>query len=566
MPSDGQVFVDSYYVSWQWNIEDQLWHRLGDLNGIPVANENTTGLLSADLKIVLDSVAYADGGFGIILSKPAATIFGDIVLRSESFDIQPVDAFGNVIETSLFTASDDTLHSPGFKLSVSEEYLRSFCVEFVAPIGPDGPEGEVGDKGEDGFNDSPKGHLGLTGFDAEGFKVFSGVKLVDVDDLTSRAVVGIQLDIIDNALVVTKSPMNVAGSDMPADQLAAIPISRQLRFALGEGDCKSTLDDWTIVAPTGDPLSDDPDVYLLGVPDSVEIGDVIAPQFAKLSDLINGVTSVYKQKLMSCDNQWLKEARDFISSKDGLARDALSNLAQKLAECEFERPLEFSLGIIPPSAPVMPSESPEPDASVPPGSGGVLARTIIMAIYDESIPVYTFPTGTLQYIQDRTLWESLIDRVKSVFHCRFGILQTTPNDFRPLEDLKVGTERWPYDTDVQQIPVNNYYDGEVDSSQRVTADKILATYDMICQGGYVPTYMIFLMDDSGSMQVDDNYGGPPAVPGGDPPNLIAAKAAIQARNPSIIFLNTKSDSGERWIRDAHLALTEIIQATGTHVP
>ncbi len=567
-PSDGQVFVDSYYVSWQWNIEDQLWHRLGNLNGIPVADENTIGLLSSSLKSTLDSVAYAGGGFGIILSKPAATVFGDIILRSESFDIQPIDAFGNVVETSTFTSSDDTVHSPGFRLSVSEEYLRSFCVEFVGPTGPEGAEGEIGDKGLDGFNDSPRGHFGLAGFNADGFVTFSGIKFVDIDDLTSKAVVNVQFDTVDNAVVVTKSEMNVANDDVPAEQFAAVPITRHLQFALGEGDCKSTLDDWSIIAPTDDALAGNPDVYLLSVPDSVQVDDVVIPQFAKLSDVINGITSVYKKKLQDCDNQWLKEARDFISSKDGLARTALSNLAQKLAECEFERPLEFSLGIIPP----VPSVPLEP--SVPP-TGSVLDRTLILAIYDESLSNYVVEnreTGVYEelgtyYADDKVLWEGLIDRVKFVFRCRLGLVQTT---YDPRADYLIPPNRgMVYDTDGTSRLIQ-YDEATEDLSDpnwiRVSPQKLLSAYNSACDGGYVPTFVIFLMDNSGSMRVDDHYGTPPPNPGDDPGSLVTAKELIRAQNPNVIFLNTLSNSGERWVLDAYTALQNIITESGVSVP
>lgn len=579
---DGQTFVDAYRVKWSWDTESQLWFRIGPADEIPLANQTTIGLLDQAGKIALDATVAASGGFGFMTGL--GMVSGDITLRSESFDITPVDKRGDVLDVANPVAIDDGGGSMGFELSLSAPYLRSLCVEFVTPPGPIGRDGEVGDNGLDGFNNSPLGLRGIPGFDVTDFKDFTGIKLEDLDELHAEAITNLELDTVGNFITSTKSTLNVPDSSVPAEQLNPIPITRQILFQLGEGDCKSTLDDWVLKAPPSDPLADNPDVYLLKTPDSVEIGDVIDVEPVKLSELIGAITTYYKKNLIKCDSAWLKQARDFISLKDGLARDALSNLAQKLAECEFASPLDFCLGIkIPSPSPSLsmspsgsPSASPSLALSPSPGPEEILANTVIMCIYDESDPYYT--DATTAYETDLAIWNLFIDRLTAsgLFKVRVGILQ--PCTYLPSSTSTYLDEKHlfckddgcdlPRDSDRSKIDIIQYKDNFVINSpdpNRVTAARIMDTMGKICRGGYNPTTLIFILDDSGSLNLEENYGGPSS--GGDPPNLALAKAQLRAAYPGLnILSNIETTALENWLEKMMTALQTIMDSLGVNVP
>lgn len=579
---DGQTFVDAYRVKWSWDAESQLWFKIGPADAIPNADESTTGLLSPAGKIALDATSSASGGFGFITGL--GMVSGDIVLRSESFDVAPVDKRGNVLDVSGIVSMDDA-GSSGFELSVSTPYLRSLCVEFLAPPGPIGKDGEIGDKGQDGFNNSPIGLQGIPGFDAADFKDFNGIKLLDLDELHPEAIVNMELDSAGNFITCTKAVLNIPDNDKPAEQLNPTPITRQLLFQLGEGDCKSTLDDWVIKAPSSDPLADNPDVYLLKTPDSVEVGDVIDVEPVKLSELITGITNYYKEHLIKCDESWQVLARDFISSKDALAREALSNLAQKLAECEFARPLDFCLGVkLPSPSPSLsmsvsasPSSSLAPSASPSPSPADILRNTVILCIYDESDPYYT--DSTTAYETDLEIWNNWVQRLieSGLFKVRAGVLQ--PCTYLPSSTSTYLDEKHiyckddgcdlPRDSDRTKIDVIQFRDNVVINSpdpNRVTADRIIDAVDRICRGGYDPTTLIFILDDSGSLNLMENYGGPGAS-GGDPPALALAKSRLLTRYPGLNILNNiETTALENWLEKMKTAIDAIMASLGVNLP
>ena len=63
---DGQIFIDAFRVKWEFDGSTKCWKKIGQCSDIPVASEIQTGLLSARLKQLLDSIPTGGGHFGII--------------------------------------------------------------------------------------------------------------------------------------------------------------------------------------------------------------------------------------------------------------------------------------------------------------------------------------------------------------------------------------------------------------------------------------------------------------------------------------------------------------------
>ncbi len=298
------------------------------------------------------------------------------------------------------------------------------------------------------------------------------------------------------------------------------------------------------------------------------------------------MTNYYKENLIKCDTAWQKMARDFISTKDGLARDALSNLAQKLAECEFSRPLDFCLGVkmpspspsISPSISASPSSSLAPSASPSPSPADILRNTVILCIYDESDPYYT--EATAAYEADLEIWNNWIQRLgeSGLFKVRAGILQpstylpastSTYLDTKHLYCKDSGCDL-PRDSDRTKIDIIQFRDNVVINSpdpNRVTPDRIVEAVDRICRGGYAPTTLIFILDDSNSLNIIENYGGPPSTTGGDPPHLAVAKSRLRTRYPGLNILdNIETTQLENWLEKMKTAIDAIMASLGVNVP
>ena len=66
IPFDGQEFIDFFRVKWVYSSENKCWVRKGSVPDVPAASETQSGLLSAQLKQLIDGVPEAGGHFGII--------------------------------------------------------------------------------------------------------------------------------------------------------------------------------------------------------------------------------------------------------------------------------------------------------------------------------------------------------------------------------------------------------------------------------------------------------------------------------------------------------------------
>lgn len=359
-PEDGQIWTDSNLVRWRWSSDLDVWVSIGTSTSYPIADVNTTGLMSSQNKRFLDSIPIVAGAFGIVTDQNAiirsqsnrvGLVSGDIKLHSDSLLIECVDSNGYPYLGQPLPDDPTGVNLAGIKFSLSTNFIDALCLEVVGPTGKKGETGATGPAGVDGFNDGPAGEKGDAGIDATTAYTFSGIKVVDSTDIVDTAVVSLQMNGSAGQMSYTTAKMNVPSNNAPADQIYAQPTQRALTYptVAENGNDYVTLDDWSLSIPSGDPLSsaDTADILLVKMPTDLEVGDVASIELTKLSDFITVVVNAYKAKLVSFQDTWLAQMKSFIETKDAAAREVLSSIAQQVAQCEFKRPIEFCLGIAP---------------------------------------------------------------------------------------------------------------------------------------------------------------------------------------------------------------------------
>jgi hypothetical protein len=350
-------------VRWRYDERLDVWCRIGKDDQLPLADSNTPGLLSKEDKIVLDSIPPAGGAFGLIAQpfilnspdNPSGVMEGTLNLCSESLDILCVDSQGQEFpeECGIISTCDVVDQPPpGMQFSLSQKFLDTLCFEAFGPTGPPGRRGEQGDDGMDGFTDSPRGDQGTAGQDATEAAEFLGIKIEELEEIRDSVIVEMELDPASARLSSTTAMMNVPESDEPADQLVVLPTRRTLFYPLLADDPVeyTTLDDWRISVPPGDP-NQEPDLLLFKIPQATQIGQEVDLIPVRLSVFIQSIADFFKVCLASYEEQWLEEVCEFINGKDEQARTILASMAQRLAECEFKRPIQFCLGIEPGECP-----------------------------------------------------------------------------------------------------------------------------------------------------------------------------------------------------------------------
>lgn len=442
---DGQIFIDAFRVKWKFDGSAQCWKKIGRCSETPVASELQTGLLSARLKQLLDSIPSGGGHFGIVaqpllslvpqnpniiykgeVSKavltesgtridnklerpftpdqflgkilifktgvlvkkaflvftndeqtifiegdateaalgdkfdivdsadlnPSGVLLGDIMFVSDSIDITCVDGEGvpilNNEQCNLDVIQCDNVENPpGLNFEIGQDFLDSLCVIIPGCKGPRGDRGEQGDPGPDGTGDGPEGEQGDPGEDAPAVaNTFTGIKIIDVDDIYDTAVVSMELDAENGKLNIVRAKVRTPDNTTPATQLISTPINRSIVF----GDPQSF--DYSLMKPTVDPV-DALDVDILKYPQQyVKPDGGVNPRTTtvskiKLSEIVDAVIGYYEEKLQEINDTYNRELKDYIESKDEAARAILAGLAQKVAECEFELPIDFCLGITP---------------------------------------------------------------------------------------------------------------------------------------------------------------------------------------------------------------------------
>lgn len=78
-PFNGQKFIDSRSIEWTYDSSTKTWRSGASIRDIPLASETEQGLLTPQLKTLLDGLPKRGGGFGII-TKPLLSI---VPLRRE---------------------------------------------------------------------------------------------------------------------------------------------------------------------------------------------------------------------------------------------------------------------------------------------------------------------------------------------------------------------------------------------------------------------------------------------------------------------------------------------------
>lgn len=363
-PFDGQEFVDRFNVRWVFDSSSQCWKRSGSVPDVPNANLTSIGLLSKEDKKLLDSLREKAGGYGFVIDpkfsvrtkgNPGNVIDGYVKIISESLIFECIDPEGRIIPKGCnFVPYSAEYHEnfPGFDVSFSDSFLDSFCVEIPGGPGPIGKKGEKGEKGRDGTGDGPVGEQGDPGEDAVEPATFTGIKIEDVNEVYDTAVVDLELDNDNATLKVLKSKMQLPNSNTPAEKLITTPIYRNIEFG----------DDWDykILRNSNDNESIHDDVLLGYYPSDVEFADIKETgsnltsdidetqiTVRRLSEFVNSLISRYQNRLDEIADEYDEEIEKYIKELDDDARQKLDILAEELANSEFQRPLEYCIGLSP---------------------------------------------------------------------------------------------------------------------------------------------------------------------------------------------------------------------------
>ena len=160
---------------------------------LSLASEISSGLLSPQYKLLLDTISQFPGAFGIIVDKPTKQLIqGNVKFISNSLDINCFSASGNVLDSNsgcgdeitvtCGSSSDVTKPStlPRFVIKLNADYLAKLCIDLPAPRGKTGKKGDDGIVGESGFSDGPKGMTGLPGPNVDQLLTLRNVVINDV--------------------------------------------------------------------------------------------------------------------------------------------------------------------------------------------------------------------------------------------------------------------------------------------------------------------------------------------------------------------------------------------------
>lgn len=345
-PDDRQVFIDPDGNQWTYDLQTDSWEFCGPNLNVSLADETKTGLLSPQLKLLLDTVAQFPGAFGIVVDKPYKQVIqGDVTLTSNSLDISCLSSRGVVLgvdagcgdETTVSCSgdSDDLSTLPRFDIRLKEAYLEKLCIDLPAPKGPRGKQGATGQTGEDGFGDGPKGFTGEPGPDSDELLELRDVIYNDVSTISPTAIVDIELiDRQQGPFFKTTTSGRTLAPNECAERIAAPALVRTITF---DGDINNEncdlagLQNWTINKVSTDPLPVVP--FLIRTSDD-ETEDCATVTGVSLEQYVEGLVNLYEQKIVELDKKWAKQAKAHIESIDAKARGILSHLANELTRCE----------------------------------------------------------------------------------------------------------------------------------------------------------------------------------------------------------------------------------------
>lgn len=391
-PTDGQIYIDSQLVKWVYNASNDLWERSGTATTVPLATETTAGYLSYRDKALLDKILAVPGGFGIITdtklllqsdTNPDGVIRGNIQLKSDSLDIICVSAENQKLGCELSNvsacATGDAAY-PGLKFKLSERLLSGLVVNFPGATGKQGLKGKKGVAGKPGFAGGPKGRTGPAGDDTSTAGELRGISYKDISGITDKAIV--RLDAVANAnggqkLIITKARLNIP-DDIPARRIIASVLTRGVSYA-PDPDTKACrvnrLHNYELTQPAGDPTP--LNVHLLRLArGATQVGDepVGFDNTVTLSAFVAAYVKAYQNLLKDIDRKYGAIVKKYIEDLDAKAKTILADLANQLAQCEFNLPaVEYCITFHgcdqpapPPPPPAPPPVSPPPPPTPPP--------------------------------------------------------------------------------------------------------------------------------------------------------------------------------------------------------
>jgi hypothetical protein len=349
IPFDSQIFIDATRTKWQFDGSVKCWRKIGPVPEIPPASEVMSGLLTAAFKRMLDGIPEKGGAFGIVVkpflslksaTNPDGVIVGDVDFVSDSLNIGCVGLDGKPLKKPCTEcAPEDGKRFPAITFKLSEEFLKTLCIEITTAPGPKGGKGDKGDRGKDGTGDGPTGEQGDPGVDADGEVRFAGIEVQESDDVFDTAVTDLEVDQASGRLAATKAKMRVPDNDTPATQLITTQIERSIQFGQGFS--------FEILMPPNDPIGS-PDITLLSYPQGSGGNQTkTVVNAVKLRAFIQRVIDDYAKRLVQIDADYSKALKGFVVEKDAAARDALNSMACNLTEAEWQAPLENCLGLMP---------------------------------------------------------------------------------------------------------------------------------------------------------------------------------------------------------------------------
>jgi len=515
-PFDSQEFVDAFGIKWVYESIKQTWTKVGVVADVPVARPEghedgpTNGLMSARDKELLDRLGEKAGGFGIILrpgrylsDENAADniLTGDVEIVSNTLDFECTTEDGG-----------DGCGLPTVRFGLGRDFLESYILELRGPRGPKGDKGDKGRDGRPGTGDGPRGEPGEDGKDATEAHEFSGIKIEELDEVYDTAVVNLRLDAPSGVLEVTKAKLDTPDNDKPATRVAATPILRSVEF---DGD---TLDGWQLVAPTDDP-SPTTDVNLVKLPKGWAGSDSPVPVVpVRLTNLVQSIIDFYKDEAGKVLDEWETQLREWAVATDKSARDALHDLAKQVAECEFDKPLEFCLGIEPFDC-----------------SSANLGNTAVIFFIDEAEPVY-FPAGQSNWAQDVSALNTLISQNEASF------------DGLTIEAwIPGGRGVWNSDVVPPGVDYSQFTLRDIPRTP-TSSDLVSAYIDMRGRREDFDT-IILIVDNSGSMTlntIQPGYG-----------QFVSWLSSATSAN-----INESSTQSERWVGVTANVLQQLLQPNG----
>lgn len=348
---DNQQYIDSDGNIWKYDQQTESWDSYGPLVQSSLASEISSGLLSPQYKLLLDTISQFPGAFGIIVDKPTKQLIqGNVKFISNSLDINCFSANGNVLDSNsgcgdeitvtCGSSSDVTRPStlPRFVIKLNADYLAKLCIDLPAPRGKTGKKGDDGIVGESGFSDGPKGMTGLPGPNVDQLLTLRNVVINDVSTLSNNPIVN--LEIVDRQrgpyLRCTKSQSTLRVNEC-AQRLLVTPIIRNVVFSneLTDGCKLNGMDNWIITKTNADTLPEN--VFLLRLSDTLEDSCSTFTTIS-LQEYVEALINKYESDIVEYNKTWSLKVKAHIDAIDTEARAILSELANDLAMCESELP------------------------------------------------------------------------------------------------------------------------------------------------------------------------------------------------------------------------------------